>query len=175
MIYDIYMGFAKISWNWNGICRIFFNMPSPRYILFVAKRNWIVSISELFHPFRVPIPVYKKYFCEQKFSKVYTNFSIVYKILIRECCDFCDKSTCMSWILQQKWAYVVSFATKVCVCCDFSEKSAHMLWFLQQKCAYVVIFTTKIVFLVFLVQTPVFRKFLVPTLAQFIGSCQQKQ
>ena len=38
-----------------------------------------------------------------------------------------------------------------------------------------MIFTTTIVFLVFLVQTPVCPKFLVPTIAQFIGSCQQKQ
>ena len=67
------------------------------------------------------------------------------------------------WFLRQKNVYVVIFKTQV-----------HMLWVSRQKCAYVVIFTTTIVFLVFLVQTPVFPKFLVPTLAQFIGSCQQK-
>ena len=82
---------------------------------------------------------------------------------VRVCCDFCNKSARMLWFSWQKNAIVVIFETKV-----------PTLWFLQQKCAYVVIFTTTIVFLVFLVQTPVFPKFLVPTLAQFIGSCQQK-
>ena len=82
---------------------------------------------------------------------------------VRVCCDFRDKSARILWFSRQKNAYVVIFETKV-----------PTLWFLQQKCAYVVIFTTTIVFLVFLVQTPVFPKFLVPTLAQFIGSCQQK-
>ena len=83
---------------------------------------------------------------------------------VRVCCDFRDKSARILWFSWQKNAYVVIFETKV-----------PTLWFLQQKCVYVVIFTTTIVFLVFLVQTPVFPKFLVATLAQYIGSCQQKQ
>ena len=90
------------------------------------------------------------------------SYFFLLSIKVRVCCDFCNKSTRMFWFSQQKNAYVVIFETKV-----------RTLWFLQQKCAYVVIFTTTIVFKVFLVQSPVFPKFLVPTLAQFIGSCQQ--
>ena len=111
-------------------------------------------------------------FCEienfvKKIHKTVTprpTFMKSYFLKVRVCCDFRDKSACMLWFSRQKNAYVVNLETKVPI-----------LWFLQQKCASVVIFTTTIVFLVFLVQIPVFSKFLVPTLAQFIGSCQQKQ
>ena len=71
-----------------------------------------------------------------------------------------DKSARMLWFLRQKCAYVMIFATRMLWV--LRQKCVHTLWFLQQKCAYVVSSTTTIVFLVFLVQTPVFPKFLVP-------------
>ena len=76
-----------------------------------------------------------------------------------------DKSARMLWFLRQKCAYVMIFATKERVCCEFWDKSAYFVIF-AIKCAYVVIFTTTIVFLVFLVQTPVFPKVGLWTLCQ---------
>ena len=75
-----------------------------------------------------------------------------------------DKSARMLWFLRQKCAYVMIFATRMLWV--LRQKCVHTLWFLQQKCAYVVSSTTTIVFLVFLVQTPVFPKVGLWTLCQ---------
>ena len=75
-----------------------------------------------------------------------------------------DKSARMLWFLRQKCAYVMIFATRMLWV--LRQKCVHTLWFLQHKCAYVVSSTTTIVFLVFLVQTPVFPKVGLCTLCQ---------
>ena len=84
-----------------------------------------------------------------------------------------DQSARMLWFSRQKCAYFMIFATKERVCCDFWDKSAYFVIFATKMRVCCDFHDNNCVFGISGSNSCI-SQVLVPTLAQFIGSCQQK-